>query len=315
MGRSFLVEPASPEERPAAFRLLFQQAPSPEREERVANALRLIRQGELDSAGVVIAHGPDGLLGAMLAMVVPGASGLVWPPQVQPDEGRRDVEDALVQFVSAWLRLCGAKLGQALLSPPDAPLAEPLERNGYQHISRLWYLRHNLDGPFPAFGSANQIHYRTYDAPAHWDLFHQTLLRTYQETLDCPEVNEVRSLDEIISGHQAQGVYNPRRWFLALEADQPVGVLLLTEMPEGRTWDVSYVGVVPEARGRGLGRALMHKAMEAARASAVWQLTLSVDSRNRPACQLYCTLGFEHYDQREVYLAVWKDFLESARPL
>ena len=37
----------------------------------------------------------------------------------------------------------------------------------------------------------------------------------------------------------------------------------------------------------------------------VAEVTLSVDMRNHPARALYRGLGFEPYDVREVYLAVW----------
>ncbi|MFZ8477881.1 GNAT family N-acetyltransferase, partial [Staphylococcus aureus] len=71
-------------------------------------------------------------------------------------------------------------------------------------------------------------------------------------------------------------------------------------------WDVSYVGIVPEARRRGFGRELMRKALIEARVAEATQLTLSVDVRNRPAWELYRRLGFEAFEQREVYLAIWK---------
>ena len=51
-------------------------------------------------------------------------------------------------------------------------------------------------------------------------------------------------------------------------------------MPEWAAWDVAYVGVVPEERGRGYGREIMHKALAVARADGVARLTLSVDARN-----------------------------------
>jgi ribosomal protein S18 acetylase RimI-like enzyme len=119
-------------------------------------------------------------------------------------------------------------------------------------------------------------------------------------------VNAVRDLSEIIEGHQAQGRHDPERWWLAFERDQAVGVLITTELPESGTWDVSYVGVVPEKRGRGLGRELMRKALMEARAAAATQMTLSVDLRNQPAWNLYRSMGFETFDHREVYLAVWR---------
>ena len=83
-------------------------------------------------------------------------------------------------------------------------------------------------------------------------------------------------------------------------------MLILTEMPDWGAWDLSYVGVVPEARGRGVGRELVRKALFEAKVAEAPGMILSVDSRNRPARYLYESLGFEPYEEREVYLAVWR---------
>ena len=197
----------------------------------------------------------------------------------------------------------GAKLAQSLLNPADTHLAKPLERNGFEHITGLWYMRCQLQEPTPP-PVESSLQYESYRARSP-DAFHQTLLQSYEATLDCPEVNDVRTLDEILSGHQAQGVYSPERWWLALHHSEPVGILLLADMPEWGSWDVSYVGVVPAARRRGFGRQLMGKAFAEAQRANVRQLTLSVDSRNRPAWELYRGLGFEPFEKREVFLAIW----------
>ena len=63
-------------------------------------------------------------------------------------------------------------------------------------------------------------------------LFERTLLRSYDGTRDCPEVNGVRTIAEIIAGHRAQGKHDPDRWWLAFAEDQPVGVLLVAQVPE-----------------------------------------------------------------------------------
>ena len=82
-------------------------------------------------------------------------------------------------------------------------------------------------------------------------------------------------------------------------------MLLLTELEDVDGWDLSYVGVVPEARRVGVGRDLVQKALAETKAAGASQLTLSVDTRNAPAWNLYAQLGFEVFDQREVFLAVW----------
>src|SRR5277367_435052 len=121
----FEVGPANPRQQAAALRLVFRHLPARERETRVANALGLIERHELDAAGVLAAGVGDSLLGAMICMTAPGASGLVWPPQAEGRQ-RREVEDRLVESASIWLRQRGAKLAQALLGLAEVDLAEPL---------------------------------------------------------------------------------------------------------------------------------------------------------------------------------------------
>lgn len=302
---SFVVEPARPDELEPAFRLIFQHLGSRERDTRVANARKMVRQRSLDAAGVLVARLGKRVVGAMICSPAPGASGMVWPPQVADQPWRQEVEDLLTRQALAWLRQGGAELVQCLLSEQEMPQAVPLERNGFQHITRLCYLRHHLELTASQLRSDVHFDYETY-AACDQAVFHQTLLRTYEGTLDCPEVNGVRTIDQIIEGHRSQGVHNPGHWWLARHAGTPVGVLLMTAMPEWGSWDIAYLGVVAPARGHGFGRELTLKGLYEARAVEQNQVTLAVDARNRPAWNLYQALGFEPYDRREVYLAVGK---------
>jgi GNAT superfamily N-acetyltransferase len=73
------------------------------------------------------------------------------------------------------------------------------------------------------------------------------------------------------------------------------GVVLLAVRGD-RGW-IGGLGVVPSARGRGLGRALM----EAALAKAPDDVTLEVIEQNEPALRLYESLGFEPARLLEVW--------------
>jgi ribosomal protein S18 acetylase RimI-like enzyme len=302
---AFAVESARMEELTPAFRLMFHQLPATDREARVVHALFLVERGELLREGVLVARSGRRLLGALVCVPLPGASGLVWPPQTADGKAAQAIEDALTQSACAWLRRRGTKLAQVLLPPDETSLAKPLLRNGFQHVTRLHCLHHdlqNLDATTPA-SRQPQLTFLPHRDGAR-QRFQQTLLRTYHDTLDCPELNGVRDVAEIIAGHEGQGHHDPERWWLAEEAGQPVGVLLTADVPELGGWDLSYVGVVPEARGRGVGCCLTRKALVEARAAGESRLTLAVDTRNRPARLLYERLGFEATEEREVYLAI-----------
>jgi mycothiol synthase len=297
--------PARPEEWAQAFELIFQHVAKDDRQGRVRNALRLLRQGELNEAGVIVVPGGSNLLGAMVCLPVAGASALIWPPQAACGGVPHEIEDRLLNYAIPWLRQAGAKLGQTLLGQDEMHLAASLERHGFVHITSLFYLRHNLR--FSARPTAAPaLTYQTYSA-CDRTVFHRTLLHSYEQTQDCPEVNGIRTLQEIVEGHQAQGFHDPTRWWLAFQAGDPVGVLLTAEISEWQGWDLSYVGVVPEARRRHIGRELTRKALEEARAAGASQVTLAVDTRNSPASRLYRSLGFESFDRREVYLAIWNN--------
>jgi ribosomal protein S18 acetylase RimI-like enzyme len=303
MAEVLLAQHADPDDLAPAFRLMFGRLPAEQREARVANALYLTGRGELQRESVVVARGRRGLVGALVCVPLRGASGLFWPPHVLEGPRQREVEDRLVRFATDWLRRRGAKLAQALLPPDEAALADPLLRNGFAHVTRLLYLRHDLGVlPEEGTGAVPNVVFLPYRAETI-DQFHQTLLRTYEATLDCPELNGVRDLAEIIDGHQGQGRHDPEHWWLAEEAGRPVGAVLTAELPDLGGWDLSYVGVVPEARGRGLGGRLTRKALVEARAAGAGCVTLAVDMRNGPAWNMYRRLGFEPAEKREVYLA------------
>ena len=298
-------EPAQTSELAAAFRLLFNRLPPEDADTRVANALRLVQTGELDPRGVFVLRGGAGLLGAQVCLPVPGASALVWPPSCVEDAHAREREDVLLRHALAYLRQRGVKLAQALLAPVEGTLGASLERNGFVHITHLWYLQHNLEIPVQWLAWPARLEFEPYDR-CDRAVFHETLSRTYDQTQDCPEVNGVRGIDEVIVGHQSQGRYDPERWWLATFEGRPVGVMMLMELPETGDWDVSYMGVVPKWRQQGFAREMLLRALFEARAADVLNVTLSVDGRNRPAWNLYRGVGFEPFDRREVYLAVFR---------
>jgi ribosomal protein S18 acetylase RimI-like enzyme len=64
----------------------------------------------------------------------------------------------------------------------------------------------------------------------------------------------------------------------------------LASIPESGA--IQNVGIVPEHRGRGLGRALVQAALCGFRASGMTQISLEVTAANGPALKLYQSLGF-----------------------
>jgi len=71
--------------------------------------------------------------------------------------------------------------------------------------------------------------------------------------------------------------------------------------PESKTIELTYMGIVPEARGRGLGRQVVAKVAEMANQRELETVSLGVDRNNGPAQDIYQSLGFKPFFGESVW--------------
>lgn len=289
------------EQRPA-LELLFAHCIPAEQQRRVEYALELIQQGPLKPEELCVVRSSSGILGSILWQSLPGAIALLWPPQTCVEDGQV-IEDALIHFALNSLKRATIKVVQVLLESEEIFLAESLLRNHFQQMGGMWYLRHFLEISAETLSRPSSLHWVNYQE-CESEEFEQTLLRCTQDSLDCPELHDVLTIEEMLIGHRAAGHYDPTLWWLVYDQAQPVGIALIADYPETSSWEVDHVAVVPESRGKGIGREMMRFLLNEAKLVNRRQLTLTVDARNTPARRLYQSLGFEPYEYREVYLSI-----------
>lgn len=98
--------------------------------------------------------------------------------------------------------------------------------------------------------------------------------------------------------------------FLARDADttDALGFVQLypgfSSVSAGRVWILNDLFVKPDARGHGIGRALMQRAREHGEATGVLRLTLSTAKDNHTAQQLYESEGWQHDGDRYYQLPI-----------
>ena len=80
---------------------------------------------------------------------------------------------------------------------------------------------------------------------------------------------------------------------IGYDGGQPVGVVGLSAFDEDATGTISYIGVVPEQRGRGFGRRLLTAATAAARSRDFKQILSDVDVHNVPMRTAMVACGHE----------------------
>ncbi|MDZ5646804.1 GNAT family N-acetyltransferase [Nitrospirillum sp. BR 11828] len=90
---------------------------------------------------------------------------------------------------------------------------------------------------------------------------------------------------------------------MILDGDQPPGLplgmaLIRTVVDEA---EILTIGVIPDARGRGLGVALVQACVNMAASAGAAALYLEVAETNTPARRLYAATGFEPVGRRANY--------------
>jgi mycothiol synthase len=143
----------------------------------------------------------------------------------------------------------------------------------------------------------------TYSAKNHAD-FAAAITASYAQTLDCPALNGVRSIEQVIAGHQAAGEFDPANWLLVRYHSEPAGVLLLARMPASDAMELVYIGLAPVARGHGIAARLMKLALSLAVERSCGRLTTAVDAQNKPAIQMYFNAGMEQIGSRLAMIRV-----------
>ncbi|WP_165249293.1 GNAT family N-acetyltransferase [Paludisphaera soli] len=297
------------EERGRALEVLYQGLEAPVREALVAQALEDDLAGRVDLSGLWIARrggwaGSRRPVGVLLTQKLPGRAAAVWAPHAATAWGRAEVAAGLVRGALEGLRESGVAIAQAVLDEGADPReGQDLARGGMPRVTTLTYLRRDATALLPS-PSSPRLEWRGMDEAGE-GAFVDALAATYAGSLDMPELEGSRSLDEVLAGHRGAEGHEPSRWRLGRSPDDPDAraVLLLAAAADRDAWEVVYLGLTPGARGRGFGVQAVAHALELARPHAS-AIELAVDERNEPAARLYRRTGFVPLGRRAVHLAI-----------
>jgi mycothiol synthase len=293
------IQKASPGDQVEALKLLFSHFSTADSDKQVARLLA--ESAGSPPAGLWVAYRNKRLVAAELAQIQPGRTAVVSPPRLAADEPQ-ETAHGLLASVIADLSGEGVQLVQALLETDHGPESDLLRACGFSQVSNLLYLV-SVDGTFPSSRPGDGLEFAP-DRTDERQRMARLVERTYQGSLDCPAIDGVRRIADVLEGYRATGVFDPTRWIIARDREQDIGCLLLTDHPRDHQWEMMYMGVVPEARGHGWGVAIARYAQWLARQAGRKRLVLAVDAANLPAIAVYAAAGFVTWDHRSVYLRV-----------
>ena len=314
------IVPAAAWERDLALRLVLRRFPEAECRQQIEMLLAGEAAGAPAWEGLLAAYRGERQVGAVFSQIQPGKTAAVWSPQLVADEPA-DTAGQLLDAVTRRLAERNVRVAQALLATDAQPEAETLRKGGFQHPADLLYLVCQAKD-FPDDGKSetasapesqspqisqlcSELRAEPYCEAAH-ARFARVVEATYAGTLDCPSLNGVRDVEDVLTGYRATGVFDPSRWLLIRwqPAGEDVGCLILTDHPAHDTWELIYMGVLPQWRGHGWGIDIARWAQRLCRRAGRQRLVLAVDAANAPALRMYAAAGFQAWDRRSVFLKI-----------
>ena len=195
-------------------------------------------------------------------------------------------------------------MAQSLLDAAARADEELLAAGGFHRLSELLYLV-CLNSEFPTAPLPTALEFEGYN-PANHRRLAAIVEATYQQTLDCPQLNGVRRIEDVLAGYRGCGIFDESRWLIVRHGGSDVGCLLLSDYPDYDNWELVYMGVAPWVRGKRWGIEIVRYAQWRARQAGRVRLVLAVDAANRPAIAMYATAGFQAWDRRVVWLKVFE---------
>jgi ribosomal protein S18 acetylase RimI-like enzyme len=240
------------------------------------------------------------------AVRTPGRTALLYLPPDVVARRHPEAYDRVLRSLQATLWSQAVVLAQALLPTGSRHTEHVLTGAGFRFLAELAYQERRVDAAPGSTRVRDDLEFVAYADDTH-PLFVRALERTYQNSLDCPGLTGLRDTEDVLATHRAAGRHDPNLWYVARAGDEPVGVLLLSQVLRRPALEVVYMGVASSARNQGVGHALLARAADECTARRMSAITLAVDAANQPALHMYQRWGFTEIARRRAWIVTHAD--------
>lgn len=233
-------------------------------------------------------------------------SAVLWHPKglaggIEPESA---VMSALFSAAAEQARQAGCRFALVYLERGDSLVRQSLKIAQFSRLTDFLCLNRPLEADQSAIEipPGTEVDYRAETRGRFADVF----ARTQCDSQDGAAFGDLRSpwqFFEILSSSAP-----PREagdWTLWERHGRGFALLLLNEHWSGTCLEISYLGVVPDMRRRGVGRYLIETALGRARDRQFHSVEANVDTGNVGARGLYHRLGFCERSRHEVFIKRW----------
>ncbi|MDR1478087.1 MAG: GNAT family N-acetyltransferase [Planctomycetaceae bacterium] len=164
-----------------------------------------------------------------------------------------------------------------------------------EHVSVA--LRSGCSGAKPTAHTGFDIHVSTCR-----ERLIKLMAKTYVNTRDFPKLLELSPVDNILDEYWRNIFFRSDLWFFVqkMGEGEDIGVLLLSDVPPEHV-ELTYMGLIEDARGQGFSREIIQFAQNTTVACGRKLVTTIVDEQNAAALKSYLKRGFVAWDRKKVY--------------
>ena len=315
------IRPArNPQEQKQALSLMILENDPEAKERELENIFDAVREGQLDLTHLLIATTGQNILAAQLMVAQQDKTAILWPTALDPAfPGEAPNNPHLLESIQETLLKKAILLAkkeacvqiQTTVEQNDITRSAFYERNGLPAVGELLYMQR----PGSPFSPADNAHESTTNLEQTGDrlklvsvtegisdeFLGELLQGTYIDSADFPELQHNRDAARSLLTHRLQGEYHPEHWFVIKQDETAAGVLFYSWHPDMEQWELTYLGILPEFRGKGLaGKAIGKSFQNSSRENS--PVFLGVDSRNSCAIKVYESHGFVVLSRQKVHV-------------
>ncbi len=240
-----------------------------------------------------------------VCLVVPGSgrTGMFFTSRPRTSEEEHEL-GRVIRHACDELPRRLVRLAQAIVEPGEEEYVRAYQAGGMPPLATLAYLSRPTPTlrEFPEEATRADlppgVTLRGYAGPRDDEILLDLLPRTYEGTMDCPELSNTRPPEDVLASHRATGAWAPELWWIIEREGVPGGAALFNAMPETGTIELVYFGIVPELRGSGAGRRILARCFSSLAGRGQERVTCACDVRNTPALRMYEGIGMEREDER-----------------
>jgi GNAT superfamily N-acetyltransferase len=248
---------------------------------------------------LLFARTADRVVGLMTAIAQEHGVGLMFPPELADDADADKTALRLVQAAVAHLKASGCSFCQLVLPTPDREKSAPFAAAGFVHLTDALILHRSLaEAPPIRPGGIVSV---ACDPIRDRETLEGLIGEIGVGSLDCPELDVWRTPRSLLEGHRTAAGDHPAEWRLYEQSGKCVGAAFAFHDRDADCWELLFFGVVPEARGRGLGHAILQDVVARA-ATTAGAIRAAVDFRNAYAISTYGRSLFLPRESVEVWI-------------